>query len=98
MVAVTLTVLAPPSSAMVVWAPTAPVSASTEIVIAPGAASSSVMESVAGVMVRLSDVVPVTLMVSFASSRTSLVGVRSKVPDLLASPAAMMMSKLDTAS
>ena len=41
--------------------------------------------------------VPVTSIVSLPSCRSSSVGVRSKVPALLASPAAMVMSKFSTA-
>ena len=82
---VTVKVIASPSSALA--------SATAN----DGWPSSSV--SVIAALVILSEPeAPVTSIVSLPSCRSSCVGVRSNVPDLLASPAAMTMSKLATAS
>ena len=65
-------------------------------VMAPeGAASSSVIVMVSPVTVR-PDEVPATLIVSFASSMTSFVGVRVKVFAPLAAPAAIAMVRSAT--
>ena len=96
-VAVTVTTVAPAPSATVFGVPEVEPLVSTLNVMPLGAASSSLMVTVAGVMVRLSDV-PDTLIVSLPSCRSSCVGVRSNVPVLLASPAAMVMSKFVTVS
>ena len=62
-----------------------------------GGLSSSVIEIVSGVTVR-SGAVPVTRMVSVVSAAASSTGVRVNSPLPLAAPAAMVMSKFDTAT
>ena len=76
-VAVTVTTVAPVSSATVLGVPSSAPLVSTLNVMPLGASSSSVMVMVASVNVMLA-CVPCTLMVSFGSSSTSEVGVRVK--------------------
>ena len=81
MVAVTRTVLTPPSSAILLCTLFVPVSASTVSVMPLGAASSSVMVPVAWAVAIVAPTAPVssTRKVSFSSSSTSSVVATVKV-------------------
>ena len=94
-VAVTVTTVAPVSSATVLGVPSSAPLVSTLNVMPLGASSSSVMVISSGV-IMMPDRVPVTSMVSLPSASTSFSGVSVKVLRASSSPTPMVMSKLST--